>query len=56
MPLVEVILVINLAPLVTVVLGHFILHDNFKVLEIVCLVISFVGIVIMILGAYVESP
>lgn len=55
LPLVEVILVINMAPLVTVVLGYFILRDKIKMVELSSLIFSFIGILIIILGAYIES-
>ncbi len=50
LPLVLVAIVMNTMPLITAVLGYFILHEKLKVLEKICMIISFFGVAIMITG------
>ncbi|CDW73109.1 membrane protein [Stylonychia lemnae] len=50
LPLVLVSLVMNTMPLFTAVFGYFMLSERLKILEKVCLVLSFVGVAIMITG------
>lgn len=50
LPLVEVALVLNTVPFLTAILAYFILGDRLRVFEIICLIISFCGVVILIMG------
>ena len=50
LPLVEVSLILSTSPLFTAVLAYFILRDKLTFFEIICLLCSFSGVVIIILG------
>ena len=50
LPLVEVSLILSTAPLFTLVFSYFLLRDKLTVIEFFCLVLSFSGVMSMILG------
>eukprot|EP00347_Sterkiella_histriomuscorum_P022785 403337172 len=50
LPLVLVSIMMNTMPLFTAVFGFFILGETLRILEKICLVLSFVGVTIMITG------
>lgn len=50
LPLVEISLVLNTTPLVTAVLGYFLLRDVLKSFDIAMLIISCIGVTILLLS------
>jgi drug/metabolite transporter (DMT)-like permease len=48
LPLVQVALIVNLMPLFTAVLGYWYLREHLSVLEVVVLIVSFVGVAVLI--------
>lgn len=50
LPLVLVSMVMNTVPLITALLGYFMLKETLRTFEKIALVISFVGVAIMIAG------
>lgn len=50
-PLVEIALIINTQPLLLAVMGYFIFGDVLKPLNLVLLLLAFVGIMFLVLGA-----
>lgn len=51
-PLVYVSLVVTLGPLLTAVLSYFMLKVTLTKLDLVVLLISFVGVIVMITGTF----
>ena len=51
LPLVLIALVMNTMPLFTALFGFFLLGETLKILEKICLVISFAGVAVMITGS-----
>lgn len=45
-----VAIVMNTMPLITAILGYFILNEQLKLLEKICMAISFFGVAVMITG------
>ncbi len=56
--MVEVALVINTMPLFTAVMGYFLLDERLHRIEVISLIISFVGIAILVTGKHTghEEP
>lgn len=50
LPLVIVALVLNTSPLFTAMLGYFVLGDTLTRVEKMCLMISFSGVVTLVMG------
>ncbi len=50
LPLVLVALIVNLMPLFTAILGYYYLKERLTCLEIVVLIVSFIGVGVLILG------
>eukprot|EP00347_Sterkiella_histriomuscorum_P012203 403369499 len=55
MPLVQVALALNLSPLFTATLSYLILKEKLKPIDIIVLVVSFIGVIILITGANYSS-
>ncbi|CDW80631.1 drug metabolite transporter permease [Stylonychia lemnae] len=50
LPLVQVALIINLMPLFTAIMGYYYLNERLKILEIIVLIVSFIGVAVLIVG------
>ena len=51
LPLVIVALITNLAPIATAILSYIVLKEKFQRLDYLILVVSFVGVIILIIGS-----